>query len=645
MRLNAIKENIYIALLIRLLIILILYTICRLAFYSFNQELFPAIDKTSFLIMLSGGIKFDISAILYINSLFIISQIIPFKFRHNDTYQKVCSWLFYITNSIGLAFNIGDIVYYPFTLRRTSFTLFSQFANEQNKARLFSQFVVDYWYITLFLIVVISLMVFFYKRTLNTRIFFKNNWLYYCTSIALIPLTTGLTVAGMRGGFRHSTRPITLSNAGEFVNNTSEVSIVLNTPFSLIRTIRTQVLQKQSFFSEEEVNSIYNPVHQGDSSKNASVKKNVVVIILESFSKEYLGGFNRDLENGKYKGYTPFLDSLMDESLAFTNAYANGRKSIEGLPSVIASIPGIQEPYILSNYSNNRINSLGNLLSKDGYHTSFFHGAPNGSMGFSSFVKVGGIDHYYGMTEYGNDDDFDGMWGIWDEPFMQFWAKNLRQFKPPFLSVLFSVSSHHPFKIPEEFKGKFPKGTLPVHQGIGYTDYSLRRFFKTVSTMPWYKNTLFVITADHSSIAWHKEYQTSLGAYAVPILIFDPTGNLQGKEDRPVQQADILPTILNQLHYKHSYFAFGDDMINQKEDHAVVHLTDNLYQIIIGDYVLKHDGKSPVALYNYRQDRLLTKNIIAGKQNLVGKMERKLKAFLQQYNKNMIDNTMTVKAQ
>lgn len=644
MSLSTVKENIYITLLVRLSIILFLFTICRLAFYTLNQELFPDTDTGSFLTMLLGGVKFDISAILYINSLFIISQIIPFKFRHNQTYQKACSWIFYITNGIGLAFNIGDIAYYPFTLKRTSFSLFSQFANEQNKANLLSQFIFDYWYITILLIALISVMVLFYKRTLTTKILFKNNWLYYCTSIAMIPLMSGLTVAGMRGGFRHSTRPITLSNAGEFVNNTSEVSIVLNTPFAIIRSIRAQVLQKENFFSEEEVNKIYSPVHPGDNSANTPVKKNVVVIILESFSKEYLGGFNKDLEKGKYKGYTPFLDSLMNESLAFTNAYANGRKSIEGLPSVIASIPGIQEPFILSNYSNNQINSFGNLLSKDGYHTSFFHGAPNGSMGFSSFVKVGGIKNYYGMTEYGNDDDFDGMWGIWDEPFMQFWAKNLNSFKPPFLSVLFSVSSHHPFKIPEEFEGRFPKGTLPVHQGVGYTDYSLRQFFKAVSKTSWYKNTLFVITADHSSVAWHDEYKTSLGAYAVPILIFDPSGDLKGKEDRPVQQADILPTILNKLHYKHSYFAFGDDMINQKEDHSVVHLTDNLYQIIMGDYVLKHDGKAPVALYNYRQDRLLTKNIIAGKQELIKKMERKLKAFIQQYNKHMIDNTMTIKA-
>ena len=183
MSLSTLKENIYITLLFRLLIILFLFTICRLAFYMLNQELFPDTDTASFLTMLLGGIKFDISALLYINSLFILSQIIPFKFRHNHTYQKVCSWIFYVTNGIGLAFNIADIAYYPFTLKRTSFSLFSHFENEQNKASLLSQFIFDYWYITLLLIALISVMVLFYKRTLTTKILFKNNWLYYCTSI------------------------------------------------------------------------------------------------------------------------------------------------------------------------------------------------------------------------------------------------------------------------------------------------------------------------------------------------------------------------------------------------------------------------------------------------------------------------------
>ena len=643
LRLKFFKGNIYVSLFLRLLLILAIYSFCRIAFYAFNLSNFPGVTPSDLLTMLWGGVKFDISALLYINSLFILSQIIPFKFRHNVTYQKVCAWLFFITNGIALAFNIGDIAYYPFTLKRTTFSMFAQFANEENKATLFFTFLADYWYITLLFIATIALLVYLYERVPKPVPSYKSNLFYYGTSVLVLPVIAGLVIAGIRGGFGPDTRPITLSNAGEFTNDPSEVNIVLNTPFAIFRTIQTQVLKKHQYFDDSNLNTIYTPVHTRDTVEKTFKTKNVVVIILESFSREYIGGFNKDLENGKYKGYAPFLDSLMNESMTFTNAYANGRKSIEGLPSVIASIPGILEPYILSNYSTNKINSLGSLLAKEGYHTSFFHGAPNGSMGFSSFIKMAGVEHYYGKTEYNNDKDFDNYWGIWDEPFLQFWAKNLGTFKQPFFSTVFTLSSHHPFRVPEKYEGKFPKGTLPVHQGIGYTDHSLRRFFQTASTMPWYKNTIFVITADHSTVAWHDEYKTTLGAYAVPILFFDPNGELKGRDDRPVQQADIMPTILSYLNYNKPYFAFGSDMLNRKDNHAVVHLTDNLYQITMDDYILKFDGKKSVALYNYRNDRMMKKNLLgSADKSLQDKMETRVKAFIQQYSAHMIDNTMTV---
>ena len=208
---------------------------------------------------------------------------------------------------------------------------------------------------------------------------------------------------------------------------------------------------------------------------------------------------NPEKEGGQYKGYTPFLDSLMGHSKSFTYAIANGRKSIDGLPSVISSIPSLGVPYFLSPYSGNRINSLASLLGAEGYHTSFFHGAPNGSMGFNAFMNLAGVDHYYGMDEYGNADDFDGLWGIWDEPFLQFYADKLNTFPEPFMSSFFSVSSHHPFEIPDEYEDRFEGGPLPIHRCIQYTDFALKRFFEKASTMPWYKNTLFVITADHTS--------------------------------------------------------------------------------------------------------------------------------------------------
>lgn len=637
------KGNIYIALILRLLIVFFLYSSCRAFFLIFNLDTFSSLTAKQIFIIMLGGLKFDLSAILYINILFIVSQIIPFKIVYNKVYQKVFGWVFFITNGIGLAANAGDIVYFPFTLKRTTFSAFSQFSNEDNLGKLFLKFMfVDYWYITLIFVGMMFFMVWSYKKIKLNAPKTKSKLLYHGSSLLIMLLLVWLCIAGMRGGFRHSTRPITLSNAGEFVEDPAQINIVINTPFSIIRTISTKPLKKVNYFDKSQLDSLYNPMKKVEGNIPFN-KKNVVVLVLESFSREYIGAFNTSLENGAYKGYAPFLDSLKSVSLSFNNAYANGRKSIEGLPSVIASIPGINEPFVLGYYSDNKINSLGGLLGKEGYHTSFFHGAPNGSMGFSSFINLAGIQHYYGKTEYNNDTDFDGIWGIWDEPFLQFWAKKLNTFKQPFFSNVFTLSSHHPFKVPEKYKDKFPKGTLPIHQNIGYTDMALRKFFETVSKMPWYKNTLFVITADHSTVAWHKEYKTSIGAFAVPIIIFDPTGNLKGQVDAPVQQIDIFPTIMNCLHYDKPYFAFGNNMLKQDDSHFVINTIDGDYQVIMGDYVMLSRDIQPIKLFNYRKDVFLKNDLLAKEPEQAAKMEQYLKAFIQQYNQHMVDNQLTAK--
>jgi phosphoglycerol transferase MdoB-like AlkP superfamily enzyme len=642
--LQKIKENIYTALILRLLIIFLLYSICRVLFFVFNISSFSELSITNFLQILLGGLKFDLSAILYINSLFILSQAVPFKFRFKPAYQSFFAKFYFITNGLGLAFNLGDIGYYPFTLRRTTFSLFKQFINERNLGQLAFKFMlVDYWYLTLIFVLAVFFMVWTYRKIKIVPLQIPNQKLYYTISTIIMLLLAWFTVAGMRGGFRHSTRPITLSNAGEFVNNPAEINLVLNTPFAIMQTINTQPVKKVDYFSNKtELDSLYNPIKQ-PIEQEPFLKKNIVILILESFSREYLGGFNKSLENGKYKGYTPFLDSLKKVSVSFNNAYANGRSSIEALPSVITSIPSIKEPYILSYYSGNKLNGIASLLSQKGYYTSFFHGAPNGSMGFSSFVKMAGVQHYYGKTEYNNDDDFDGIWGIWDEPFFQYWAKTMDTFKQPFFSTLFSVSSHHPFEVPVAYKNKFPKGTIPVHQTIGYTDMALRKFFATASKMPWYKNTLFVLTADHSSLAYHPEYKTSLGAFAIPIMIFDPTGKIKGEVYYPVQQADIMPTILNYLHYDYSYFAFGKDMLNPKLNDFVVNTLGGTYQIIMGDYALLYNNDKVEGLYNYRNDILMQHNLADENPLKKEELVKHLKAFIQQYNQHTVDNSFRVK--
>lgn len=642
MNLNGtIKANIYLTLLYRFFILLTIYSFLRLGFYFTNIGLFGAVTATKLLIMMLGGLKFDLAALLYINALFIVLQSIPFPFRYQDNYQLFCKWLFIITNSIGIALNLVDFAYYRFTLKRTTGTVFEQFSNEQNKLKLVLDFLINYWYLLLLFVLSVWLLNWLYNRVQIEKVHRFKAINYLSHSLVLV-IISGLVLIGIRGGWRHSTRPITLSNAGEFVSVPEEMNIVLNTPFSIIRTLGSVTLKPKHYFSENELSAIYDPVHYPK--PDSTFKKlNVVFLIIESLGKEHIGALNKDLDGGNYKGYTPFIDSLVEHSYTFTNSYANGRKSIDALPSIISGIPSVNEPFVLSIYSGNETSSIAKILANKGYETAFFHGAPNGSMGFSSYTKLAGIQHYFGKTEYNNDADFDGIWGIWDEPFMQFMAQKMNTLQEPFFSSFFSVSSHHPFKVPKQYEGVFPKGPLEVQEPMGYTDMALRKFFETASMMPWYKNTLFVLVADHATVSHYPEYKTTAGAFSIPILFYYPGGDLKGKSNKLIQQLDITPTVLNYLNYEQPYFAFGFDAFKEDEDNFVVNNNGGMFNFYHGDYLLISDGEKSISLYNLKKDRLTEVNSVNTLPNVQKEMEKRLKAFIQHYNNRMIENKLTVK--
>jgi phosphoglycerol transferase MdoB-like AlkP superfamily enzyme len=638
------QGNIYVVLVLRFLLAMLLYTLCRLGFYLFNKSYFTDVTADDMLRIFVGGLRFDLSAVLYSNALVILLSIIPLQVRFHPVYQRIVMWLFYIFNGIALAANVSDFIYFRFTGRRTTADVFKQFENEQNMGSLWLSFLMDYWYAVVFWLALIALMVWLYRCIKLQGPMIKNKIVFYVGGLVLMVPIIYLVIGGLRGGFAHSTRPITLSNAGEYVKDPKAISLVLNTPFALLRTLGKTKIQKATYFTDEQqLSNVYTPVHIPVDTV-AFRPDNVVVIILESFSKEFFGVFNKEKENGMYKGYTPFMDSLTQHSLTFQYSFANGRKSIDGLPSVISSIPSLGLPYFLSPYSGNKINSLASLLKPQGYHTSFFHGAPNGSMGFQAFMNLAGVDQYYGMTEYGNDNDSDGMWGIWDDKFFNFYADKLNEFQQPFMSSIFSVSSHHPFKVPQEFEGKFKGGPLVIHKCIEYTDYSLKKFFEKASKMPWYKNTLFVITADHtSSEIQFDESRTAWGLYSVPVIFFKPDHSLKGYSDQLVQQIDIMPSVLGHLHFNTPYVAFGRDIFRDDSVPAVFNYKDNAYQLLEGDYVIQFDGTKTLALYNFKTDKMLTQDVKDTQPEVKSRMEEKIKAIVQQYNNRLVEDRFTVK--
>ena len=646
--------------LLNLIIIYIAYGICRVAFVIENWGLFASdFQWSSVPEMLHGAWMFDTSAILYTNVLYALLMLIPLHYKEMRGWQMTAKWVYIIVNGACIAANLADCVYFKYTMRRTTNTVFSEFSNEGNIGSIIGVEFMRHWYLVLLFVVMILAMWKCYfgggsKKTLRRTSMPQGKGLlrYYIIQTLCFAIFIPLCICGMRGGATTAVRPITISNANQYVAHPQEAGIVLNTPFSLIRTIGKKVFEIPEYMSEQEMNALYSPLKNNQSSiiSNQSSKKNVVILIVESFGREYIGGYNKWLDGGKYKGYTPFVDSLMQHSQAFLYSYCNGRKSIDGMPSILSGIPMFIEPFFLTPASMNDVSGIAGELKNKGYYSAFFHGAENGSMGFEAFARKTGFADYFGRTEYNadtrfnGDKDFDGMWAIWDEPFLQFFATKMSEFKQPFVSAVFTASSHHPYKVPEEYKDIYKEEGIVIHKCIRYTDNAIRRFFEKAKTQPWYKNTLFVITSDHTNLSDHAYYQTDLGGFCSPIIFFDPSGDMKpGMRDAIAQQIDIMPTVLSYLGYDRPYVAFGCDLLTTTdEDTWAVNYLNGIYQYVKGDWLLQFDGQKSKALYRFRTDLLLKDNLLTKEPKVAADMERQVKAIIQSYMTRMVNNQLVV---
>ena len=633
------RFNEYKVLVFRILLVYIFYFIARLLFFIYNSDLIEISGSVDFFKLYYHGLVFDTTAILYLNALFIVFSIFPLVVNTKIGYQKILFYLYFIPNLIGYATNFVDFIYYRYNFGRSTIAALDSLENESNKSLLFFNFVLNYWHVFLLYFLMAFVWIYLYKK-------FKTNFIhqpptikYFVFSILGFLLIATLIVGGIRGDFKKSTRPINLLDASRYVENPSQADLVLNTPFALIRTMFSNSFKKINLVDEATVNALVKPIKQYNNNKQT--KPNIVILILESNAKEYFGSFNKQMNIKDYKGYTPFVDSLAQHSMIYTNAYSNGYKSIHAMSSILAGIPSFKDAFTSSPYPKQPTESLISTLESIGYSTSFFHGAPNGSMGFLGYGNILGIDTYYGKNEYNNDADFDGVWGIWDEPFMQYFNLEISKKKQPFMATLFSVSSHEPYQIPEKYKSKFPEGTTIMHKCIGYTDYAIKQFFNKAKKQPWFKNSIFVLVGDHGNLIYYDEYFKEMNKNAVAMMIYDPNGKYVGVNNDYAQQIDLYPTILDIIGYKKPFRSWGRSLINDKDiPPFVVRYSSNVYQFMSGNYVCTFDGKSILGFYD-KKDKDLKNNLIKVENAEMKLLEKRCKAFIQDYMQRVIDKKLT----
>lgn len=641
-----------VGLILNLLWVYICYEICRLAFLFENWSLYSAnMSWHTFWNITLGGWRFDTSAIFYTNALVILLYLFPLHIKERRGYCLTTKWIYVVINSAAILMNLADSVFFEFRKHRSSMAIFEEFKGDNNLGGIVWVEVINHWY---FVLLAAAMIYFLWKcyRYPGTPV--KPRGRYYLTQIITLVLITPVAVCGMRGNtFFTATRPISVNYAHKFVNDPMQTGIVLNTPFSMIRTVNQMAEKTPILFKDEEsLAAVYSPLHTPSDSLTVR-KRNIVILVVESFAQEFIGALNKDLDNGTYKGYTPFTDSLLQHCLSFEQSFANGGFSIDALPAVIASIPRMDRPFVLSPHSLNHINSLASELKNMGYFSAFFHGADNESLGFNAFMKQAGIDRYFGKNEFvadprfGGMKEFDGKWGIWDEPFLQYFCAEISEMPQPFMASVFTLSSHHPFAVPEKYKDVFvDEGLHKLHKCIRYADYSLKRFFESASKEPWFKNTIFIITADHaSSKRTHDVYFGEVGGFRIPILFYDPSGEFpSGRRSGIVQQMDIMPTMLNYVGYDRPYIAFGKDILNTPDDETWAFNWDFFPQYFKGDYVMRMENQQISEIYNYKKDPLL-------KENLKGKLPKDQErdmfehmcAIIQSYKQRMDANNVTAK--
>lgn len=626
-----------------MLLLYVAYGVTRLAFLLENWSVYSHVPESPKMWnIVWGGLYFDTSAIAYTNALYLLLVFLPWVRKENRPYHLFCKGLYMVVNGVGLAANLGDAVYYQYTARRTTVAFFNEFGADDKIGSIVGYEFIRHWYLVLLFVLLMVFLYMAYRRPVAKTQPLRR---YYVGQTVALLVAALLCWGGMRGGFWDN-RPIKVSTANQFVIKPNDASLILNTPFSLLRTIGKKTFHRPDYFaSDEELQQVYTPIHQPMGSDSVRQKKNVVVIFLESFGREYFGAYNKDILPG-YKGYTEFLDSLIEHAVTFRYSYANGRASIDAMPSALCGVPMFVESLVAGPYATNHLSGMAGYLGSMGYETTFFHGAPASSLGFQGFCKTTGFQKCYSQEDFEADPHTagraasDNWWGIWDEPFLQYFKMKMDGMKQPFMTTLFTLTSHHPFHIPDEYKERFPEEELPIHKSIRYTDNALRRFFQEASKANWFKNTVFVLTGDHTNASNHPEYKSGINQFSTSLIIYDPSGDIApGRREGIAQQTDILPTVLGLVGYDKPYLAFGCDLLNTPvADLWAVNYLDGTYQYCKGDYVIQFDGNQTTGVYRLTDYTM--------KQNLKGsvpeekQMERELKAVIQQYINRMIDNQL-----
>lgn len=622
--------------LVLLLFSLFTFSLCRILFYIAYHPFFSDIETIRIAAGFVRGLRFDLSVIAAImGPFFLLFHLLPPKLRSG----RIGSFILFLPIPffwLSIFLLAVDIYYYGETGRRISYEIFMLF---RDKRAILG--IVLYYPISLFLW--IGLCILFYwvwmkLYRIGARWFLPSRGIIH-EAIYLL-LFVAFSIIAARGGLQ--VKPLRPSYA--FADDNLILGhLALNPIFTAAHTAYQGETWKPNYYPEQEALSVVRGLlHQSADafpdqrfpmvhSTRARGKpgrlhrSNVVIILMESWAAKYMGSL------GAKESLLPNFDRLSKDGILFTNFYANGQRSIEGMACLCCALPTFRDTLLIGgSLEQNSLMCIGQIFKNAGYKTLFIHGARTGSFGFDAFSRRAGFERYLGMEDFKlGKDEFDPVWGVYDGVALNRVNEELRKTKEPFLALWFSLSAHSPYNLPSNWKRRYPASMQDgeLMNTILYSDDSLGRFFEAARKEKYFANTIFVILADHTS---GTAYSSLRERFHIPCLIYAPGRLAPRRIDTVGSQLDIMPTLVDLTGISALHHAFGQSLLNPS-DYPGIAIIDNVNTRawIHGRLILVSDQEKPLGLFDYVADPNEKHNLIEKRKAEVEKMTRELLSFIQ----------------
>ncbi|GGH29530.1 sulfatase [Sphingobacterium alkalisoli] len=367
----------------------------------------------------------------------------------------------------------------------------------------------------------------------------------------------------IRGGY--STSPLNESMAyyssNQFYNHAA-----VNTHWSFVNDLVNSASSGnpyQYFKDSSDIDLILTPVFPEKRDPSVSIlnteRPNVVLILLESFTADLIENL------GGEKEVTPYLDQISREGLSFTQFYAAADRSDKGIIGVFSSFPAQgKESIIKSIKKHEKLAGIGQEIHNAGYHTSFYYGGQSEFYNFKSYMMSHGINRVVDMADFPSSYN-ESSWGVYDHHVFERILADLNHEKTPFFSTVFTISNHEPFDLKTTYKFGNNVTANKFKSTAFYTDSVLNDFFEKAKKESWYKNTLFILTADHGHRLPYDREITDPKRFHIPLIFFGDVLKAQFKGqkiNKIMGQVDLASSILNQLHIPSDRYSWSRDVFD-----------------------------------------------------------------------------------